>query len=112
MTAEEIKNIINSEFVTNFFEGSTFSEDADRWVITVCGKVIAIQGRIFYPTKKQAVKAFYNAFHWRAYRAIWTATHQYTRNPWWNCPTSDRSIMWKAFKETLVNDYGLNFIKV
>lgn len=111
MTSEEYKNAITPDFVRRLFEGSILQDDGERWAITICGKIISVQGKIFYNSREQAVKAFYNKFSWRIRRELSMVAHPneaYYR--WWSDP--DRPEVWKIAKKTLTDEYGLNFIRI
>lgn len=111
MTSEEYKNAITPEFVRRLFEHSILSDETERWAITICGKIISVQGKIFYNSREQAVKAFYNMFSWRIRRELLIATHPNERvYGWWS--SQERPIMWKVIKKTLTEEYGLDFIKL
>ena len=111
MTSEEYKNSITPEFVRGLFKDSILQDGDERWAITICGKIISVQGKVFYDSREQAVRAFYNMFSWRIRRELFIATHPNdTSYRWWSDP--DRPEVWKIAKKTLTDEYGLNFIRV
>lgn len=111
MTKAEYKELVTPAFVRQLFSDSILEPNEERWVITVCGRLVSIGGKVFYGTREQAVKAFYNTFHWRARRDLWQVHHP--ENPWgWWSEGTDRGAMWNAIKEKLKDEYGLNFIQV
>ena len=111
MTAEEYRRFMTPALVRDVFEDCVLNEGSERWAITVGGKVLSIQGKTFYNSREQAVRAFYNSFSWRARRALWQAAHP-TDDTWGGWWREDRGVLWNTFKKSLTEDYGLNFIRV
>lgn len=110
MTKAEVKEMISPEVVRTIFEPFVVATNAEKWAITISGRIIAIGGKMFYDTKQQAVKAFYNAFKWRAGRDIWQQTHPDDPWGWWR--SGDSAVIWKGFKEALTEKFGFKIIQV
>jgi len=109
MTNTELDSLITPNVIRETFEGNLLDSDNKGWYITVCGKVLTIKGKIFFNSREQAVKAFYNSYNWRATRNIAVNVHPNQEYRWWNDP--NRPYYWKAFKRVLEKDYGLRFIR-
>ena len=110
MTKEEYKAMITPDVVREIFQSYTVNQDNPRFVISVGGKIIAVGGKIFYDSREQAVRAFYNSFHWRAQSALWRINHP--DNPWGWWQNTDRQTVWKAIKEALTESYGFKITQV
>lgn len=104
MTNQNFETLITPELLREVFSNSIIDNARPRYIITLGGKVIAIQGKIFYDTKEQATRAFYNSFSWRVRSTIWRNTHSGDDWGWWN--STDRIDIWKAFKKVVKRDYG------
>lgn len=110
MTEAEVKERVSAEVVRNLFEPFVVATNAEKWAITVSGRIIAIGGKMFYDTKQQATRAFYNSFKWRASREIYQQTHP--DNPWGWWSNGDGPVIWRAFKEVLTERFGFKIIQV
>ena len=110
MTKAEYKAAITPQFVREFFTGSVVDNSGPRYAITVAGKIVSIGGKIFFGSREQAMKGFYNSFSWRAKRQIWNMCHAGNDGYWWRSP--DSPTIWKAFKEALAEQYGFNIIQL
>lgn len=110
MTKEEYKAMVTPDVVREIFQNYTLNQDNPRYVISVGGKIIAVGGKIFYDSREQAVKAFYNSFHWRALSALWKTMHPSDPWGWWR--NTDRQTIWKAVKEVLTESYGFKITQV
>ena len=111
MTKQQYKEAITPEMVREIFGRFIIDQSQPRYAITVSGKIIAVGGKIFYDSREQAVRGFYNSFSWRARREIWVATHHDdTTWGWWRQPESKN--IWSAFKEVLTETYGFNIIQI
>lgn len=105
------ERFVTPALVREIFENSILNSTAERWIISVCGKIVAIQGKIFYDSRDQAVKAFYNSFNWRARRRIGQLSHPDDGNAgWWSDPNRGR--YWKDFKSALTKNYGFVITRV
>lgn len=104
------ENLVTPAMVRRMFQGFIIDNDKG-WVITVCGKILTVNGKMIYKTREQAVKAFYNSYHWRVKREMHLAAHpDADRWRWWN--DESMGIYWKSFKKVLEKDYGLKFVKL
>lgn len=104
MTEQEIEALITPELLREIFSNSVVDTRNPKYVITLGGKVIAIQGKIFYDSKEQATRAFYNSFSWRVRSSIWRDTHDGDRWGWWG--NEDRAAIWQTFKKVVKRDFG------
>lgn len=110
MPTIDCERLVTPSMVRTMFEDYIIDRDKG-WAMTVCGKILTVNGKMFFKTREQAVKAFYNSYHWRAMREMHMAAHPGSdRWSWWN--DENRSIYWKSFKKVLERDYGLKFIQV
>lgn len=110
MTKAEAKEIISADVVRDIFGPFVVAPNEEKWAITVSGRIVAVNGKMFYGTKQQAVKAFYNSFKWRALRSIWLQSHPNDPWGWWR--NGDNKPLWEGFKEALVEKFGFKIIQV
>lgn len=110
MTKEQYKDALTVDLVREIFEVYTISSQTPKWVIEIGGKIIAVNGIMFYPTREQAVKAFYNSFSWRARRALYQRVTNSDGWGYWR--SNDRTLMWKAIKEKLTEDYSFKIVQI
>lgn len=111
MTKDEYKELVTPELIRSIFEGNIVSDFACRYAITVGGKIVSIAGRVFYNSREQAMKGFYNSFSWKVKRALWRAANpENVHFSWWGSP--DNSKAWAAFKEVLKDRYGFDVIRL
>ena len=110
MTKAEVKEKVSAEVVRDIFEPFVVASNAEKWAITVSGRIIAVSGKMFYDTKQQAVKAFYNSFKWRALRSLWSQEHPDDPWGWWR--SSDSKPLWEGFKEALAEKFGFKIVQV
>ena len=112
MTKAEVKQLVSPRFVRELFGEFVVDSSQPRWAITICGKIIAIGGKMFYDSRDQAVKGFYNAFNWRARRKLYIAQHpeDVTGWGWWR--NEDSKTIWSGFKDAITEDYGFKIIQV
>ena len=111
MTKDEYKELVTPELIRSIFEGSIVSDFACRYAVTVGGKIVSIAGRVFYDSREQAMKGFYNSFSWKVKRALWRAANpENVHLSWWGSP--DNSKAWAAFKEVLKDRYGFDIIRL
>ena len=110
-TENSYERFVTPALVREIFESSILDSTAERWVISVCGKIVAIQGKIFYNSRDQAVKAFYNSFSWKVRRKFGRLSHPEDINTrWWSDP--NRGQYWKDFKSALTKNYGFVITRV
>lgn len=88
----------------------------DLWIIvTKKGIFKASNGRVFYDYYDQAWKSWYNEVRWSVRREyqMFEATKAGFTGSWWtfNGPLSGTSL-WNAFKNTMIEDYGFQIIRV
>lgn len=114
MTQEEYESVISPSIVNDVFMGETLERSRGKYIISVAGKIVTIKGRVFYDSKSQATKAFYNSFSWKARRAIWANVRGSgnNRDPYGYWSSPDRSLMWTTFKKVLARDYGFKIQQV
>lgn len=109
MSNSNFEELVTPTLVRNVFEDSLIGQDNKGWAIIVCGGLLSIGGKVFFKTKTQAVRAFYNFYRWRVCRALHAARYP-SALPWEWWGSTSRSDYWKAFKGVLERDYGLKFI--
>jgi hypothetical protein len=83
MVRTEFKNLVTPAMVDDMFRNFYIDSENKGWVITVCGKVLTINGKMLYKSRKQAVTAFYNSYRWRAMRQMAYAVHPNTEHPYY-----------------------------
>ena len=106
---ETIKACVTPDLVREIFGGHIIDEGRKGWYITVCGKVVTINGRVFYDRRDQAVAALRNSYSWKARRRIHHALHPNDSEwAWWR--SEDATRYWTVFKKTLEEDYGLKIL--
>ena len=106
----DCERLVTPSMIRNIFQNYIIDENRG-WVMTICGKILTVNGKMFFKSRAQAVKAFYNSYYWRAMRDMHVAAHPNSdRWTWWS--DEDRSVYWKSFKKVLERDYGLKFIQV
>ena len=111
MTADECERLVTPSMVRDIFQDYIIDNNNKGWAITICGKILTINGKMFFRTREQAVRAFYNSYHWRAMRSMHLAAHPGSdRWSWWSDESS--SVYWKSFKKVLETNYGLKFVEV
>lgn len=110
MTTINYEELVTPTLVRQLFQDNVVKSDCPKWAIFISGKLISIQGKIFYDSREQAVKAFYNHFSWRAKRRLWNTAHPGDLYHWWGNP--EGAVIWKAFKKSLETNYGLTFREV
>ena len=98
MPATDCERFVTPSMVREMFQDYIIDNGNKGWGITVCGKILTVNGKMFFDSREQAVKAFYNSYHWS------------NRWSWWS--DENRTTYWKAFKKVLERDYGLKFIKL
>jgi hypothetical protein len=106
IATETIKDCITPTLVREVFEDSILSEQKG-WYITVCGKIVTVDGKIFYERRDQAVNALRNSFSFRARRAIHNKIHN-DNSYWWR--SEDATRYWTVFKKVLEEEYGLKIL--
>ena len=113
MTKDEYKERVTPDIVRQVFGNDILDQERVRYVITVGGKIVTINGKCFYDSRQQASRSLYNSLGWKVKRIL----YQETRNPetdsyygYWRQP--DSSNMWKAFKEAIVERYGYKIIPI
>ena len=110
--AVDYETLVTPSMVRELFADSVLDDDDKGYIISVCGKIVTIDGKIFFKTREQATKAFYNSFNWRARYRMFEALHpEDTGRGYgvWSFP--DRSKLWFAFKRVLERDYGFKIMK-
>ena len=111
MTKDEYKELVTPELIRSIFEGSIVSDSACRYAITVGGKIVSVAGRVFYNSREQAMKGFYNSFSWKVKHELLDAANSTTEYySWWRNPDSGKA--WTAFKEVLKDRYGFDIIRL
>lgn len=106
-----VKDYVTPQFVRNLFERDLLPESGERWAISICGKIVIINGKVVFPSRAQAVKAFYNSFHWRALRDLGQVMHPgEERYYYWRDPNSKSN--WENLKKALAEKYDFKFIQV
>lgn len=111
MPAVDCERYVTPSMVREIFQDYIIDNSNKGWGITVCGKILTVNGKMLFNSREQAVRAFYNSYHWRAMRCMHLAAHPNSdRWSWWN--DESRTIYWKSFKKVLERDYGLKFIKL
>ena len=110
MTKQEYKDLVTDDVVREIFQNHLLNEQSSRFVISVGGKIVAVGGKMFYDSREQAVKAFYNSFRWRAQHVLWRVNHPDNPWGWWRDP--DNSVIWRAIKEKLTESYGFKIMQV
>lgn len=105
MTIGQYKAALTPELINTIFAGNTISSASGKWYITVDGKILMTNnGRIFFDSRSQASKAFYNAYRWRANWRI----HQFLHEDGYSWSSDGRpGRRWAAFKQVLQE--GHNF---
>ena len=101
------ESYITPTFVRNLFENDIIDNKERGWAISISGKILTIGGKMFFKTRAQAVKAFYNSYSWRVRRAVYLQMNP-GRTDWWR----GGNHYWKSTKKVLENKYGLKFIKL
>lgn len=107
----DIKDYVTPQFVRNLFERDLLPESGERWAISICGRIVTINGKVVFPTRSQAVKAFYNSFHWRALRDLGQIMHP-SDGHYYYWRDSNSKAKWEAIKKALVEKYDFKFIQV
>lgn len=105
-----IKDYITPQFVRNLFSRDLLPEAGNRWVITVCGRIVTINGKVFFHSREQAVRGFYNSFHWRACRDLGAAVNPADQYYYWRDP--NRKAYWNAIKKALEEKYDFKIVQV
>lgn len=91
---------IDDRFIENLFSGYLFDKSISHWCIVYKDKIINIGGKMFYDSKAQATKAFYNTFKWRV-----GSTYVRENNiSWYDWNGGNRSELWKTFKNAIKKD--------
>ena len=111
MTQEQYETLVTPSVIDSVFSDEILTNSRGKWVIILHGNVVAIKGRVFYDSKEQATKAFYNSFSWKARRALWMARPD-TEDTWGYWRSPDRGLMWTTFKKVLARDYGFKIQQV
>lgn len=91
---------IDDNFLTELFSRYLFDKSTPHWCIVYKDKIINIEGKMFFNSKQQATKAFYNTFRWRVNSTYVRINHL----QWSEWRDVDRSELWKVFKSTVKND--------
>lgn len=109
--AVDYETLVTPSMVRELFADNVLDDDDKGYIISVCGKIVTIDGKIFFKSREQATKAFYNSFNWRARRRMFVALHPEDRAGYgvWSFP--DRTKLWLAFKRVLERDYGFKIMK-
>lgn len=107
-----VKDYVTPQFVRTLFERDLLPESGERWAISICGKIVTINGKVVFPTRAQAVKAFYNSFHWRAMRDLAQAMHPNSEDRYYYWRDPNRKSNWEALKKALAEKFDFKFIQV
>ena len=105
-----IEDVLTDNFIDTLFASDYLPENTERWMIIVKGKPLAIQGKLFYYSKQQATKAFYNSFSWRARWQIGVALNPHDSYGYHG--TFNRAEAWRTFKRVLTDKYGFEIVQV
>ena len=93
--------------------GKDFNNNPDDlWVVMIEDKIFCPTGAsMFYDTKQQAWKHFYNEYHWNVKRAY--KTDKYGKDYWniRNTITESDTQIWNAFKNELYSSYDFRIIQ-
>jgi len=108
MSVDNIERFITPSFVRDLFQNSTINGQEKGWAITISGKILTIGGKMFFKTREQAVKAFYDRYNWRVRSKVHEYLHP-NEGHWWGV---DSRTYWIPVKKVLEKDYGLKFIKL
>lgn len=104
-TKELTDNIIDGEFKSPQLLDEMF-------IIIYDGKIFAPkQGRMFHLTREDAMKHFYNEYHWRAkskYKKHFFGVEYWKKHP--NIDLTDRQI-WEEFKKFINKDCKFEITK-
>lgn len=106
-----MEDLVTPTMVRGIFEDYVIGDGRKGWCLMLCGRVLTVNGKMFYKSRQQAMKAFYNSYHWRAMREMHT-----TLNPeaapwgWWQNP--NRTNYWKAFKKVLTEKFGFRAVEL
>lgn len=106
MSNDNVEEVVTPSFVHDMFYNNTVDSSNKGWVIVISGRVLTISGKMFFKTREQAVKAFYNSYNWRIRYKI--HTELYGDNRWWRATTN----YWAQAKKILETKYGLGFVKL
>lgn len=106
--AENYENLVTPSLVRRTFEPDIM--DGEKWIITICGRILSMNNRAIFKSKRQAVKSFYNYYSWKAKRNMHLAAHPDDPYGWWRNGVG--SEYWADFKEVCKRDYGLKFIRI
>lgn len=112
MAKYDYEGFVTPTMVDDMFRDFYIDSENKGWAITVCGKILTINGKMLYKSRKQAVTAFYNSYRWRAMRQMAHAVHPNAEYPygWWG--DASRDDYWPSFKSALEKNYGLKFIQL
>ena len=99
MTVNEYKRSLTPELINSIFHGSLIDSASSKWYITMDGKIISVGGKVFFDSRTQASKAFYNYFKWRANWRIYSVLGE--EGPSWRNDNNRVTNKWKALKEVL-----------
>lgn len=111
MNQIDYENIITENVVQNIFGEDLIDSTSGKYIITICGKILSINGRMFWNSRDQAIKSFYNSYKWRVRRDILMVLHPHDNLfNWWS--DSNGGIIWKAFKQVLKEKFNFKITKV
>lgn len=111
MPINNFERFVTPSLIREVFQDSIIGEGNKGWCILLSGNIVTINGKMFFNSKPQAVKAFYNSFHWKAGSAMYRVIHPNSEVwNWWSDP--NRTACWKTFKKVLERDYGLKIVRV
>lgn len=93
--------VINDNFINRVFTGRLLDKTTPHFCITYKGRIVVNNGRMLYDSRKQAVAAFYNCFHWHI-----GYTYRMVNNLSWDQfgRLRGREKLWKYFKDAIKND--------
>lgn len=110
MTEQEVEVLITPSLLREVFNDSIIDSNKPRYIITLGGKVIVIQGKIFYDSKEQATKAFYNSFSFKVRNTFWRDTHSADNWGWWR--SEECRMLWRVFKKVVKRDFSFEIKRV
>lgn len=109
--AIDYEAIVTPSMVREIFSNSVLNDEDKGYVISLCGKIVTIDGKVFFNSREQASKAFYNSFNWRARYTMYEAIKPANVSRYSVWSYQDKTKMWLAFKKVLERDYGFKIMK-
>ena len=109
MVTTNNNSVFTPNFVRDVFQDYIL-EPSGKYCISVGGKILTVNGKVCFDSHEQAMRAFYNSFHWRVLHKAYQINHPEQPYGWWRDP--DRKQQWTQFKSYIKDNYDFKIVQI